>query len=87
MSKYLLLSLTLPGFAVLLTAAVQEATESSVAVLFIALVIIILLVLLNGLFVMAEFAIIGVRPTQLEQMVDEGVKHSQNVLSIVESRQ
>ncbi|MCP4421763.1 MAG: HlyC/CorC family transporter, partial [Chloroflexi bacterium] len=47
----------------------------------------ILLVLLNGLFVMAEFAIIGVRPTQLEQMVDEGVKHSQNVLSIVESRQ
>ena len=87
MTKYLLLALTLPGFGVLATAAAQEATGSSVGSLLIALVVIILLVLLNGLFVMAEFSIIGVRPTQLEQMVDEGVSRAQSILTTVESRQ
>ena len=31
-------------------------------------VIIIILVLINGLFVAAEFSIIGVRPTRIEQL-------------------
>jgi len=87
MTKALLLALTLPGFGILATVAVQEATESPAAPLLVALVVIIVLVLLNGLFVMAEFAIIGVRPTQLEQMVDEGVGRAANVLNIVESRE
>ncbi|MAT98438.1 MAG: hypothetical protein CL608_14940 [Anaerolineaceae bacterium] len=87
MTKSLLLTMTLPGFGILATAAVQEATGSAVAGLLVAMVVIILLVLLNGLFVMAEFSIIGVRPTQLEQMVDEGVGRAKGVLSIVESRQ
>lgn len=34
--------------------------------------IIIVLILLNGLFVAAEFAIIGVRPSRVEQLVQEG---------------
>ena len=87
MTKYLLLSLALPGLGVLATAAVQEATGSSVGALLVALLVIILLVLLNGLFVMAEFSIIGVRPTQLEQMVDEGINRARGVLNTVESRQ
>ncbi len=87
MTKYLLLTMTLPGFGILATAAAEEATGSAVAALLVAMVVIILLVLLNGLFVMAEFAIIGVRPTQLEQMVDEGVGQAKGVLTIVESRQ
>jgi CBS domain containing-hemolysin-like protein len=87
MTKYLLLALALPGFGVLVTAAVQEATGSTVGALLVALIIILLLVLLNGLFVMAEFSIIGVRPTQLEQMVDEGVGRAQSTLDILESRQ
>jgi CBS domain containing-hemolysin-like protein len=87
MIKYLLLAMTIPGFGILATAAAQEATGSAVGALLVALVVIILLVLLNGLFVMAEFSIIGVRPTQLEQMVDEGVSRAQGVLAIVESRQ
>jgi CBS domain containing-hemolysin-like protein len=40
--------------------------------LLIPLVIITILVLLNGLFVAAEFAIIGVRPTRMAQLADEG---------------
>jgi CBS domain containing-hemolysin-like protein len=59
----------------------------SLSALLVAIVVIILLVMLNGLFVSAEFAIIGVRGTQLEQMVDEGDPHAQNVLDIVESRE
>jgi CBS domain containing-hemolysin-like protein len=87
MIKYLLLTLSLPGVGILASAAVAEATGSSFGSLLVALVVIILLVLVNGLFVMAEFSIIGVRPTQLEQMADEGVGRAQGVLDIVESRQ
>lgn len=87
MTKYLLLAMTLPGFGILATAAAQEATELAAGPLLVALVVIFLLVLLNGLFVMAEFSIIGVRPTQLEQMVDEGVDRAGSVLAILESRQ
>lgn len=86
MTKYLLLAITLPGMGVLATAAAQEASGSSVSTLLVALVVIILLVLVNGLFVMAEFSIIGVRPTQLEQMVDEGVSQAKMVLDTIESR-
>lgn len=87
MTKYLLLALSLPGIGILATAAAEEATGSSIGTLLVALVVIIILVLLNGLFVMAEFAIIGVRSTQLEQMVDEGVARAKGVLNIVESRE
>lgn len=87
MTKYLLLAISLPGLGVLATAAAQEASHSSINTLLVALVVIILLVLLNGLFVMAEFSIIGVRPTQLEQMVEEGVTRAAPVLATIESRQ
>ncbi|WP_420630741.1 hemolysin family protein [Candidatus Leptofilum sp.] len=87
MTKYLLLAISLPGVGVIASAAAAEATGSAIGTLLVALVVIILLVLLNGLFVMAEFAIIGVRPTQLEQMVDEGESKAQSVLDTVESRQ
>lgn len=86
MTKALLLALTLPGFGVLAAFAAEEATGSSLAALLVALLIIAVLVLINGLFVMSEFSIIGVRPTQLEQMADEGVGKAANVLDIVESR-
>lgn len=87
MTKFLLLAISLPGLGVLATAAAQEASHSSFSTLLVALVVIILLVLINGLFVMAEFSIIGVRPTQLEQMVEEGVSRAAPVLATIESRQ
>ncbi len=40
--------------------------------IFVAFGIILLLVALNGLYVAAEFAIIGVRPSRVEQLVQEG---------------
>lgn len=38
----------------------------------ISFIIILVLILLNGMFVAAEFAIIGVRPTRIKQLADEG---------------
>lgn len=49
--------------------------------------VIIVLVLLNGLFVAAEFAIIGVRPTQIEQLANQGQPVARDVLSILDSPQ
>ncbi len=87
MSKLLLLSLAVPGtsFAFLLFSAAEEGLPS-ITVLIIPFFIITLLILLNGLYVAAEFAIIGVRPTQLEQMANEGDVKAGKVLEIVESR-
>jgi len=48
--------------------------------------IIIVLVVLNGIYVAAEFAINGVRPTQIEELLDEKGKHAatQLVLNTLE---
>ncbi len=47
--------------------------------------IILLLVILNGLFVLAEFALISVRPTQLEPLADEGSRTAKQVLETLHS--
>lgn len=47
------------------------------------LLIILLLVLLNGMFVAAEFSIIGVRPTRIAQLVEEGHGTAQRVQHIL----
>jgi len=47
--------------------------------------IIIILIIFNGLFVAAEFAIIGIRPTQMEQMANEGNRTAKTVLTILRS--
>jgi CBS domain containing-hemolysin-like protein len=88
MTKLTLLAVGVPGLSllVLLSTAVSNNLPSLNA-LIIPLLIMLLLVLLNGLFVAAEFSIIGVRPSQLEQMVEEGNKQAQSVLNIVTSRQ
>jgi CBS domain containing-hemolysin-like protein len=48
--------------------------------------IITLLVLLNGLFVAAEFAIIGVRPTRVEQLAARGNRAARWVQGILDDR-
>lgn len=69
MSKLLLLTLVAPGMSlmVLLSAAIGEGPVTLGTIL-VPFLVIFLLVLLNGFFVMAEFSIIGVRSTQLEEM-------------------
>jgi CBS domain containing-hemolysin-like protein len=47
------------------------------------LIVIIFLILLNGLFVAAEFAIIGVRPSRLEQLSAEGNETAREVHTIL----
>ncbi|MGD8791422.1 MAG: hemolysin family protein [Anaerolineae bacterium] len=51
------------------------------------LLIILLLILVNGLFVAAEFAIIGVRPTRIEELAKGGNRAAGWVHRIVSDRQ
>lgn len=88
MTKLLLLFFSIPGMsvAVLFAAAAAEESFSFGAVL-LTLMIILVLVLLNGFFVAAEFSIIGVRSTQLEEMDDaDRRKDRQLVLGVLNSR-
>lgn len=86
MSKLLLIGLTIPGFsaAVLLMAA-AEATQG-LEVLVLPVIIILILVLINGFFVAAEFAMIGVRPTKIEHMAEEGDTLARKLFHILDSR-
>jgi CBS domain containing-hemolysin-like protein len=86
MNKLVLLALTLPGLGLVLSRTAMAQEETTSFSLLIAIVVILVLVLLNGIFVAAEFAIIGVRPTQLEQMVEEGNGRAQKVLNVLGSR-
>lgn len=49
-------------------------------------IVILLLVLLNGLFVAAEFAIIGVRQTRVAQLADEGNPVARRLLNTLDDR-
>ena len=88
MSKLALL-VGLPGVGLFGYAAVQAAAEGglpSPVVLIVPSIVILVLVLLNGLFVAAEIAIVGVRSSQIEQMADEGNKLAKYVFDVVDSR-
>lgn len=88
MTKRPLLFLALPvlGTMALVAGAAEGEVGITTTELLIALAVIIVLVLLNGLYVGAEFAIIGVRPTQMEQMAEEGNRTARSVLDILQSR-
>lgn len=86
MTRFVLLGLGLPGVGLFLAAALAAEMLPPVTGLIIPFLVILLLVLINGVFVAAEFAIIGVRDTQMEQMADEGNPVAGNVLQILELR-
>lgn len=83
-SKLLLLALGVPGLAVYVTALAQTEASGGPSLLLV-LGIILLLVLVNGLFVAAEFSIIGVRASRMEQLANEGHKVAARVLSVLDS--
>ena len=84
MSKLVLLTAVLPGIGYFMGSllAPEEAAQPNLLVV---LLIILLLVLINGLFVAAEFAIIGVRASRVEQMAEEGHRRARHVLAILNS--
>jgi CBS domain containing-hemolysin-like protein len=49
-------------------------------------IIIAILILINGLFVAAEFAIIGVRPTRVEQLAAEGNRAARWIQGTLDDR-
>lgn len=87
MSKLFLLLLTFPAINMMVATAQPEEGNTGIGFLLITIVLIMFFVFLNGIYVAAEFSIIGVRSTQLEQMVDEGHGRARSVLSILNSRQ
>lgn len=84
MTKLVLFTLSVPGLGFLLSTWAQE-TLPSPAGLILPLVIITVLVLVNGFFVAAEFAIIGVRPSRVEEMVEEGISQATYVQAVLTS--
>ncbi len=77
-------SLTIPAFFALSLVSSSEELPG-IGTLLIPLLIILLMVLLNGFFVGAEFAIIGVRSSKVDQMVQEGSKEAESVQEILDS--
>ena len=89
MSKVALFILGLPGVSLLLfaaAAATEEGALPSPTTIIIPMIVIIVLVLINGFFVAAEIAIVGVRPSKMEHMAEEGNDRALKVLEIVDSR-
>ncbi len=60
-------------------------TESLWQALILPLIIVAILIVINGIFVAAEFAILGSRPTRMETIADEGNDRAKHVLEILES--
>ncbi len=86
MTKLLLLGLGLPLPTLFIAAVVSEERLPGLGALVIPFIVIILLVAFNGLFVAAEFALIGVRPTQMEHMANEGNRIAEYFLSLLRSQ-
>jgi CBS domain containing-hemolysin-like protein len=84
MSKLLLLTFGAPS-ALVLAASLLQVEAAPGPSLWLVLGVILMLVLLNGLFVAAEFAIIGVRPSRVEQLSLEGHRVARGVLAILDS--
>ena len=70
-----------------LPAAALLQTLPAAPQLLLALLVVAGLLALNGLLVVAEFAIIGVRPTQIEELAGQGNPVARTVLAVLEHPQ
>ncbi len=80
-----LLVLSTPGVLLLVAAAAAGGELPSPQTLWLPTLIIAALVFLNGVYVAAEFAINGVRPTQVEELSEEGNRTAQLVVDTLNS--
>jgi len=83
-NKAWLLVPAFPGVAFFAVALTAEGLPSPSTLLLPGLVI-LLLICTNGFFVTAEFAINGVRPTQIEELAEKGHKTAARVLELLNS--
>ena len=79
----MMLSSYLPILAVFMVAA--EEPQSLWTALVIPIIVIIVLVLINGFFVSAEFAMLGSRASRMERLADGGDDSARHMLGIIES--
>ncbi len=77
-------SMAIPAFFVLLFLSSTEALPG-ISTLILPLLIILILVLLTGFFVAAEFALIGVRSRKIDQLVQEGFSGAKSIQEILDS--
>jgi CBS domain containing-hemolysin-like protein len=78
-----MMSNLLPLTTVLFLAS--EGTGSLWTALFLPLIVIFVLVLVNGFFVSAEFAILGARASRMERLAEDGDDNARHVKGILES--
>jgi len=84
MNKKRWLLLATPGLLLFLAAAGSEGLPNP-GTLLVPGLIILLLVLINGFFVASEFAIIGIRTTQMEELYADGNAPAGRVLEVIKS--
>lgn len=84
MSKERLLIFGFPGVGLFIGALATEGLPEFSG-LIVPLLVVSVLVFLNGIFVAAEFAIIGVRSTRIEQLAEEGNQTASRMLTILDS--
>lgn len=86
MTRLVLVGLGLPGMSLLVALAAAAEDLPSISGLIVPAVFILLLVLINAIFVAAEFAMIAVRDTEMEQLADEGNLAAAKILNILENQ-
>lgn len=86
MSKAILLLVVMAGSNLHKFAPASAQAVPPASALIVPLMVILLLILINALFVAAEFAVIGVRDTQMEQLADDGDVVAGHVLMILDDR-
>ena len=79
------LSLLLASLVSLAAMVAEPGDLPGLGFLILPTLVIIGLIIVNGLFVMAEFALIGVRPSQVEHLADEGHGIARRMATILRS--
>ena len=73
----------IPGYALLLLLEPEAVSSAGWAMIALKLLVVLVLVLINGFFVAAEFALVGVRRSRIETMAASGSAAAKRLLSLL----
>ena len=73
----------IPGYALLLFLEPEAVNSAGWAMIALKLLVVLVLVLINGFFVAAEFALVGVRRSRIETMAASGSAAAKRLLSLL----